>query len=59
MATTTNIDSAFRAIDERQLAGDYDAILEIAQYAIDAIANDGESVCLRLQAIDTGGAGDQ
>ncbi|MDR1521106.1 MAG: hypothetical protein LBU23_13335 [Planctomycetota bacterium] len=44
---TEDLEGAYQTIDSLQLRGEYDAIRELAQYAIDAILNDCEPLNLR------------
>jgi hypothetical protein len=44
----TDTAATYETIDSLQLAGDYDEIRQIAQYAVDAIVNDEEKLRLRL-----------
>lgn len=45
---TEDLKATYETIDSLQLAGNYDEIRQIAQYAIDAIVNDDEKLRLRL-----------
>lgn len=45
--------TTFETIDSLQLRGDYETLNEIAQYAIDAIANDGEPVTAIIREATT------
>jgi hypothetical protein len=43
-----DLKATYETIDSLQLAGDYEEIQQIAQYAVDAIVNDDEKLRLRL-----------
>jgi hypothetical protein len=45
---TQDLKSTYETIDSLQLAGDYEEIQQLAQYAVDAIVNDDEKLRLRL-----------
>jgi hypothetical protein len=47
---TEDLESAYQTIDSLQLRGEYDKIRELAQYAVDAILNDGAPLELRTRA---------
>jgi len=44
-----SMDATTQTIDALQLAGDYEQIEQIAQYAIDAITNDEEGACIKIR----------
>jgi hypothetical protein len=43
-----DLKATYATIDSLQLAGDYEEIQHIAQYAVDAVVNDDEKLRLRL-----------
>jgi len=45
---TEDIHTTYETIDSLQLSGNYSELKQIAQYAIDAIINDGRYLRLRL-----------
>ncbi|MCD8349995.1 MAG: hypothetical protein LUC93_05210 [Planctomycetaceae bacterium] len=43
--------ATFETIDSMQLRGDYEGLREIAQYTLDAIANDDEPLNIRIPGL--------
>lgn len=47
---TEDLKATYETINALQLAGDYEELNQLSQYAVDAITNDDEKLRLRLPA---------